>query len=157
MLKAKLAYGYAEHIIHNLSLYFPGRSKLIQEYFSNDQRIFCLKLAVLLQEELALAGHSVRSAADGLAGLDAAEREHPDLVILDLKMPGMGGLEVLRRLKETQPSLPVLLFTAYGDFHEEARSLGADGYLVKSYDLSALADTVQKFLDGSAGNKGGPG
>jgi two-component system response regulator (stage 0 sporulation protein F) len=108
----------------------------------------------LLQEELTLAGHSVRCAADGLAGLDAAEQEHPDLVILDLKMPGMGGLEVLRRLKQTQPSLPVLLFTAYGDFHDEARSLGADGYLVKSYDFSALADTVQKFLDRPGDDRG---
>lgn len=48
--QAKQAYGYAEHIMHNLSLYFPGRSKLIQEFFSRDLRIFCLKLAVLTQD-----------------------------------------------------------------------------------------------------------
>lgn len=61
-------------------------------------------------------------------------------------MPGMGGLEVLRRLKQTRPNLPVLLFTAFGDFKDEARALGADGYLVKSFDLAALADSVRKTL-----------
>lgn len=97
----------------------------------------------LVREELTLEGHGVRTAEDGLAGLRAVGESVPDVVILDLKMPGMGGLEVLQRLKASQPQLPVLLFTAYGDCRKEAEILGADAYIVKSANLQPLKDAIR--------------
>ena len=88
-------------------------------------------------------GHCVRVAGDGPKGLSLADQERPDLVILDLKMPGMGGMEVLRRLKAAHPGLPVFLFTAYDDYSEAALALGADGYFIKSPDLGPLRQGIR--------------
>ena len=101
----------------------------------------------LVQEELSIDGHQVRVAADGPNGLLLAEQELPDLVILDLKMPGMDGLEVLRRLKLTHPSLPVYLFTAYNDYSDTACAMGADGYFVKSADLGPLRQRIRSLTE----------
>lgn len=103
-------------------------------------------IRLLLREELTYAGHSVVCAADGAEGLEAARRECPDLVVLDVKMPGLSGVEVLRRLKSVCAEVRVLLFTAYDDYRQEAASLGADGYVVKSYDLSRLTEEVAAAL-----------
>ncbi len=107
----------------------------------------------LVQEELSLEGHAVRLAGDGDRGLQAVEDALPDVVVLDIKMPGLGGIEVLRRLKASHPSLPVLMFTAYNDYVDEAREIGADGYLVKSPDLTPLKDAIRNL---SAGNGHAP-
>lgn len=104
----------------------------------------------LVREELALDGHRVTTAEDGLTGLRAAEEVLPDVVILDLKMPGMGGLEVLRRLKSAHPCLPVFLFTAYGDFRDDASGSGADGYFIKSPNLEPLKEAVRTAAKGKA-------
>ncbi len=97
----------------------------------------------LVSEELSHEGHAVSVAADGWAGLRAVAAAPPDLVLLDLKMPGLGGLDVLQRLKAAHPTLPVLLFTAYSDFTQEAASRGADGYLVKSADFGAVKRAIR--------------
>ena len=91
-------------------------------------------------------GHCVQVAGDGPTGLLLADQERPDLVILDLKMPGMDGLEVLRHLKAAHPDLPVFLFTAYNDYSQAALALGADGYFVKSPDLEPLRDGIRGAL-----------
>jgi two-component system, response regulator, stage 0 sporulation protein F len=98
----------------------------------------------LLREELLTDGHTVRTAADGSAGLTAVGESLPDVVVLDIKMPGISGLEVLGRLKKEYPRLPVLLMTAYGDYRSEAANLGADGYFVKSPNLEALKDAIRR-------------
>lgn len=103
----------------------------------------------LVREELSLAGHDVRLAQDGAGGLCAVESALPDVVVLDIKMPGLGGLEVLRRLKATHPALPVLMFTAYNDYRDEARQSGADGYLIKSPDLTLLKDAIRSLAPGN--------
>ena len=103
-------------------------------------------ICFLVHEELSLAGHLVESACDGPSGLAAASEHPPDLVILDVKMPGMSGLDVLPLLKRRSPQIPVFLFTAYGDFRDDARSLGADGYIIKSPDFSVLCNAVQDAL-----------
>jgi two-component system response regulator (stage 0 sporulation protein F) len=107
----------------------------------------------LVQEDLSLEGHLVRVASTGAEGLEAVEKDPPDVVILDVKMPGIGGLEVLRRIKEKRPGLPVLLFTAYDGYRDEALDLGADGYFIKSPDLSPVKDAVSRL----AGANGGGG
>lgn len=103
----------------------------------------------LVQEELRLDGHRVRVADDGWLGLRAVEDSRPDVVIVDIRMPGLGGLEVLQRLKAAHPHMPVFLFTAYSDFREEAVELGADGYFIKSPDLSRLKEAIRTAVSGN--------
>jgi two-component system response regulator (stage 0 sporulation protein F) len=98
----------------------------------------------LLKEELLSDGHDVRTAADGISALRAVEERQPDVVVLDIKMPGMSGLEVLERLKRDHPRLPIFLLTAYADHRTEAARYGADGYFVKSPDLGPLKAAVRQ-------------
>lgn len=107
----------------------------------------------LVQEELSLEGHAVRTAADGCSALKAVRAEPPDAVILDIKMPGLGGLEVLRRLKVLLPNLPVFMFTAYSDYRAEARDLGADGYFVKTPDLEPIKAAIRQSVAGRNGSR----
>ncbi len=102
----------------------------------------------LVQEELALEGHCVRVADDGWGGLRAVEEARPDVVVVDIKMPGMGGMEVLRRLKAAHPQTPVFFFTAYNDYRDEALQLGADGYFIKSPNMSSLKEAILKAAPG---------
>ncbi len=105
----------------------------------------------LVREELVLDGHHVETAADGSSGLEAVRHRPPDLVILDLKMPGLGGLDVLARLKAARPRLPVILFTAFGPPPGEEAPPGADAYVVKSPDLEPLKRTVRRVAPGGRG------
>ncbi|MFJ8015739.1 response regulator transcription factor [Streptomyces sp. NPDC096339] len=101
---------------------------------------------------LARAGFSVEHAADGAAALARAERARPDLVVLDLMLPGLDGLEVCRRLRETGP-VPVVMLTARGD--EEDRiaglELGADDYVTKPFSPRELVLRVESVLRRSRG------
>ncbi|MCG8423926.1 MAG: response regulator [Proteobacteria bacterium] len=85
-----------------------------------------------------------------LAELDAARAvgQAPDLVITDLRMPGIDGLEVLRHVQTTSPSLPVILITAFGDrrTHERAHSLGAAFVIDKPFQLGVLRDQVEALI-----------
>ncbi|MBI5444033.1 MAG: response regulator [Deltaproteobacteria bacterium] len=98
----------------------------------------------LLKEELLADGHEVHTAADGPSALRAVEDGRPDVVVLDIKMPGMSGLEVLERLKRDDPRLPVFLLTAYADHRADASRYGADGYFVKSPNLGPLKAAVRQ-------------
>lgn len=101
---------------------------------------------------LVRAGFSVEHAADGAAALACAGRAWPDLVILDLMLPGLDGLEVCRRLRATGP-VPVVMLTARGD--EEDRiaglELGADDYVTKPFSPRELVLRVESVLRRSRG------
>ncbi|MEV4561854.1 response regulator transcription factor [Kitasatospora sp. NPDC049285] len=99
---------------------------------------------------LARAGHLVDRAEDGLRGLDLAERNRPDLLVLDLMLPGLDGLEVLRRIRSRaeRPDLPVVLLTAKGDESDRilGLELGADDYVTKPFSPRELVLRVQSVL-----------
>jgi len=101
-------------------------------------------LAGIVARELGAAGYRVVHATDGLEGLRLHEAEHPDLVILDWMLPGMDGIEVLRRLR-ARAVTPVLMLTARGA--EAARviglELGADDYLTKPFSMRELLARVR--------------
>jgi CheY-like chemotaxis protein len=69
-----------------------------------------------------------------------------DLVILDIKMPEMDGIEALRQIKEKRPDLPVILSTAYGEYRQDFSTWASDEYLVKSSDLEDLKAVVRRHL-----------
>ena len=97
-------------------------------------------------------GASVEEAADGQAALDAIRREPPDLVFLDLNIPGLGGPEVLSEIRrdEVTASIPVIVVTAQGEEgRASAMRMGAVGYLTKPFGPRALAQAVEQALGGS--------
>jgi DNA-binding response OmpR family regulator len=103
----------------------------------------------LYRDELTEEGYRVELAENGLEALAKFESFHPDLVTLDVMMPGMDGIEVLRRIREKNASVPVLLLTAFGEFKQDFSTWASDAYIVKSADVSELKQAILKFL----GNK----
>lgn len=94
----------------------------------------------MLRRSLLAEGYEVAEAADGGAALAALERRMPDLVVLDVTMPGVDGLAVSRRLRARGNPVPILMLTARDALEERVRGLdaGADDYLVKPFDLDEL-------------------
>jgi len=102
---------------------------------------------LLYEEELRDEGYVVVSAGDGREALKVAREENPDLVILDINMPAMDGLDALSQLLEINPGLPVIINTAYPGYQDSFTAWSADAYIVKSSDLTELKSTVSRLLD----------
>lgn len=103
-------------------------------------------IQLLYQEEFQDEGYEVISAFTGEEAMDKFRAETPDLVILDIQMPGMNGIEVLRQMKMIAPNLPVILSTAYHEYKQDLSAWASDEYIVKSSDLSKLKEAVRKYL-----------
>ncbi len=97
-------------------------------------------------------GYDVSTVADGEAGWQELQKNNIDLVLLDLRLPKMSGLEVLQRIRAHDQELPVVMLTAYGDVQTAvtAMKLGASDYLLKGFDLDELLLVVQRALETSA-------
>ncbi len=100
----------------------------------------------LYRDELAEEGYKVELAENGVQALAKFESFKPDLVTLDVMMPGMDGIEVLKRIREKNTSVPVLLLTAFGEFKQDFSTWASDAYIVKSADVSELKQTVRELL-----------
>jgi two-component system response regulator (stage 0 sporulation protein F) len=110
----------------------------------------------LLIEVLGEEGYSVVEAANGYDGLQKAKDLHPALILMDMKMPGMDGIETLRELKRLGIGDKVIMMTAYGelDLVTEAKEIGAADYITKPFDIISLCQMIQRHLaDGSAQNR----
>jgi signal transduction histidine kinase len=107
---------------------------------------------VLVRQVLESVGYMVVEATDGLSGIKAAQEEQPDLILMDINIPGMDGYEVTTRLKSMPElsSIPIIAVTAKvmaGD-RERALTAGCDGYIAKPIDVDQLPKQVAKFLGG---------
>lgn len=104
----------------------------------------------LIRLGLRYEGFQVESASNGPDGISAAQRLSPDLVILDLMLPGMDGLEVCRRMRAnpTTQDVPILMLTAKDEVHDRVTGLdtGADDYLTKPFDFEELVARVKAIL-----------
>lgn len=105
-------------------------------------------LRLLYERDLAADGHEVVSAASAPEALSRIESERPDLVVLDIRMPGMDGLDALSRILERHPKLPVVLNSAFSCYKDNFMSWSADAYVVKSSDTTELRTTVLRLLAG---------
>lgn len=101
----------------------------------------------IYSEELQDEGYSVIAASNGEEGLRLFEDENPDLVILDIHMPDINGIDVLRRMKTQNPAIPVILSSAFPEFKQDLGAWASEEYVVKSSDLQQLKDAVHRQLD----------
>jgi DNA-binding response OmpR family regulator len=101
-----------------------------------------------LQLNLGMEGYTVRSAGDGETGLQLARTEHPDLVVVDVMLPRLGGLEVVREIRKGDPDLPILILSAKGQEGDKVAGLrlGADDYMVKPFGLKELLARIDALL-----------
>ncbi|MBI5556101.1 MAG: response regulator [Deltaproteobacteria bacterium] len=108
-----------------------------------------LDLRESMAEVLGGAGFAVTLAADGVAALEIIGRQKFDLILLDLVMPGLGGLEVMRRLREKSPRLPVIMLSAFASVENavEAMRQGAQDYVTKPFRVDTLLTSVRRTLE----------
>ena len=104
-------------------------------------------IRLLYSEELTSDGFDVALAEDGHQLLERIEVEEPDVIILDIKMAGYNGLDLLQSIREKFYDLPVILCSAYSMFKGDLKSIAADYYVVKSSDLSELKRKINQALD----------
>ncbi|TCZ73033.1 response regulator transcription factor [Paenibacillus albiflavus] len=106
------------------------------------------KITSMLKRALAFEGYSVTTAANGAEGLKAMLTQDPDLIILDVMMPQIDGLEVCRRIRESGSQVPIIMLTAKDEISDRVRGLdmGADDYLVKPFALEELLARVRVSL-----------
>ncbi len=104
-------------------------------------------IRTLLQEELEDEGYKVLIATNARDALKMVAAEAMDLVILDIRMPGMDGLEALPRILGIKEGLPVIMNTAYSQYQDSFMSWAADAYVVKSSDLTELKAKVKELVN----------
>ena len=100
----------------------------------------------LYREEFEEMGFEVTTVADAIQALALMNTKTFDLVTLDMRMPDMDGIEALRKMKEKNSSLPVIICTAYEEYKQDFGSWSSDAYVVKSADMTLLRETVKKIL-----------
>ena len=111
---------------------------------------------MLLELELAREGYDVVSVAGGREAVERVSAEPIDLVVLDIGMPDMDGLEAMQKILDLKRKLPVVINTAYPSFKDDFQSWSADAYVVKSGDLGELFGEIRKALQRGAGTEAAP-
>lgn len=108
-----------------------------------------VKIRDLLDTLLRRKGHQVLTAEHGQKGIDVFRRERPDITILDLEMPNMNGIEVLRQIRQIDPQAPVIILTGAGTeaFEKQARDLGVTHFLAKGFSLHELGDALKQVMN----------
>jgi len=102
--------------------------------------------ARLYAQELSQEGYEIVIARDGREAMETVEQQKPDLVVMDISMPGMDGIECMGRLLSRDNKLPIILNTAYATYQDNFRSWSADDYIVKSSDLTELKESIRTVL-----------
>ncbi len=104
-------------------------------------------IRLLYSEELSEVGYEVITAADGYKLAERIDKEKPDLIVLDIKMVDYNGLDLLQEIRNKFYNMPVILCTAYDTFKEDIKSIAADFYVIKSFDLTELKTKIAMALE----------
>lgn len=115
---------------------------------ADDDPLVCEAIKTRVEQEFGDSCSWIGLAADGDAALRLAEREQPNVAVLDIRMPGQDGLAVARQLKATVPDIHIVLLSAYSEFHyaQQAIHFGVEEYLVKPFSPHKLMETLRKAL-----------
>ena len=104
----------------------------------------------IVRDLLESAGYELIEALDGIEGVAAAEREHPDLILMDIQLPGIDGYEATRRIRAVPAlaAVPIIAVTSYALSGDEAktRAAGCDGYVAKPFSPRQLLAKIREFL-----------
>jgi DNA-binding response OmpR family regulator len=100
----------------------------------------------LYKEELEEDGYTIVTASNGQEALEQFDKESPDLVTLDILLPDIDGIKLLRQMKEKRPRLPIIMSTAY-DYRDDFAVWASEAYIVKSADLTELKATIKKLME----------
>lgn len=105
-------------------------------------------IRILLNEVFQREGYTIFQAANGVQALEIVQKHQPDLVLLDMKIPGMDGIEILKRIKAMNQQIKVIIMTAYGelDMIQETKELGAIMHFAKPFDIDELREAVKKYI-----------
>ncbi len=104
-----------------------------------------LNVQRLYKEELEEEGYNIVIASTGKEALEKFEQENPDIVTLDILMPDIDGISLLRKMKEQRPDIPIIMSTAY-DYRDDFAVWASEAYIVKSSDLTELKKTIKKLV-----------
>ena len=99
----------------------------------------------LYKEELEEEGYEIIIAGTGNEALELFEKENPDIVTLDILMPDIDGISLLRTMKEQNPKIPIIMSTAY-DYRDDFAVWASEAYVVKSADLNELKNIIKKLI-----------
>lgn len=100
----------------------------------------------LYKEELEEDGFIVELAENGKEAIDKVFTFKPDLITLDIKMPVMDGIEALKKIREIERNIPIILCSAYGEYKHDLTTWASDAYIVKCADLTDLKFTIKRLL-----------
>ncbi len=103
-------------------------------------------IRLLYEEEFSDRGYAVVLAENGNDALQKFDDHQPELLVVDIKMPGMDGLELLQCIRERSRDVPVILHTAYGEFKQNLETWASDAYLVKSSNPERLFKKIEELL-----------
>jgi DNA-binding response OmpR family regulator len=105
-----------------------------------------LHIQRLYKEEFEDEGYEVVVASNGQEAIEMFEKENPDIVTLDILLPDVDGIRILRQMKEKNPKVPVIMSTAY-DYRDDFAVWASEAYIVKSSDLEELKSMIKKLLN----------
>jgi DNA-binding response OmpR family regulator len=100
----------------------------------------------LYKEELEEEGYTIVTASNGQEAIERFDQEDPDLVTLDILLPDIDGIKLLRQMKEKKPRLPIIMSTAY-DYRDDFAVWASEAYIVKSSDMTELKATIKKLIE----------
>ncbi|MDQ7837541.1 MAG: response regulator [Thermodesulfobacteriota bacterium] len=101
----------------------------------------------LYSEELKADGYEVITTDSGYKLLERIEKERPDIILLDIKMADYDGLDLLQDIRNKYYNLPVILCTAYDSYKSDVKTIAADSYVIKSFDLTELKKKITQALE----------
>ncbi len=101
---------------------------------------------LLYEQELGLEGYEIVTAIDGKEALEKVQERQPDLIIMDIIMPKMDGIEAMDRIVSKHKGIPIIINTAYDSYKDKFMSWLADAYIVKSSDLTELKNKIKELL-----------
>ncbi len=101
---------------------------------------------LLYEQELRLEGYEIVTVADGKEGLGKVQEQPPDMIIMDINIPKMNGIETMGMILSKYKNIPIIINTAYSSYKDNFMSWAADAYIVKSSDLTELKNKIKEIL-----------
>ncbi|HHT9115542.1 MAG TPA: response regulator [Candidatus Wunengus californicus] len=101
---------------------------------------------LLYKQELLLEGYNIITAQDGQEAIKKVKEHTPDLIVMDINMPKMSGIESMGRILSEHKKIPIIINTAYGSYKDDFMSWSADAYIIKSSDITELKDKIKELI-----------